>query len=269
MTSATSRSNVVRRGFSLVELLVVIGIILILAGIALPMLVKAYSQAEKTKRAGDLAAIATALNAFRDDHGQYPQVPAADGGATALYNSIAKPYKPRSGGKSYGPYIRLDRFKVDTTNEKLLDRDGNPIVYFVRLNAQADKSKGVPSAANGYYASNGTGAMSGAPMWDITQNLTQFGGGTTGANRIRIMLGDIIPNGAIQSNAEFTETAEAIGPFILWSAGADGQWGPQGTMKASGNNPSATATPSGHTAANAAENKAAKAGCDDVIFVGQ
>jgi len=59
MTSATSPSkpSATRSGFTLVEILVVIGIIVVLAGILLPTVLKAYRQAGKTRAAADLQTI--------------------------------------------------------------------------------------------------------------------------------------------------------------------------------------------------------------------
>jgi len=71
MTSATSHSNphARRRGFTLVELLVVIGIIVVLAGILLPTIIRAYAHADRTKGQADLQSISVALEAFKSDFG--------------------------------------------------------------------------------------------------------------------------------------------------------------------------------------------------------
>jgi prepilin-type N-terminal cleavage/methylation domain-containing protein len=92
MTSATSPSNFARRGFTLVELLVVIGIILVIAGIALPMLIKAYSQSDKSKARADLNTIAVCLEAYKQDHGDYPRTNGVDGtGAAVLCKALVGP----------------------------------------------------------------------------------------------------------------------------------------------------------------------------------
>src|SRR5688500_17446134 len=61
-----------RRAFTLIEILVVIGIIVLLAGILVPMVGRAMRQAKQTRTAADLQSIATALEAFKTDHGSYP-----------------------------------------------------------------------------------------------------------------------------------------------------------------------------------------------------
>jgi prepilin-type N-terminal cleavage/methylation domain-containing protein len=62
------------RAFTLVELLVVIGIIVVLAGILLPMIGRAWRAATRTATANDLQAVATALAAYKQDWNDYPRV---------------------------------------------------------------------------------------------------------------------------------------------------------------------------------------------------
>jgi prepilin-type N-terminal cleavage/methylation domain-containing protein len=62
------------RAFTLTELLVVIGIIVLLAGLAVPMVLRAYKQGNKTRTKADLNTIAIALNAYKGDFGDYPRV---------------------------------------------------------------------------------------------------------------------------------------------------------------------------------------------------
>jgi prepilin-type N-terminal cleavage/methylation domain-containing protein len=63
-----------RSGFTLVELLVVIGIILVLMALLLPAVNKAWNTAVRTRMALDLQTVSTALEAYRADFQQYPQV---------------------------------------------------------------------------------------------------------------------------------------------------------------------------------------------------
>jgi type II secretory pathway pseudopilin PulG len=61
-----------RRAFTLVEILVVIGIIIVLAGILVPLVGRAMRQAKQTRTAADLQSITVAIEAFKTDHGFYP-----------------------------------------------------------------------------------------------------------------------------------------------------------------------------------------------------
>lgn len=77
-----------RRGFTLTELLVVIGIIVVLLGLAGSMATRAWRNADRARTAADLAAIGTALEAYRQDFGDYPSVNAVNTGAPALAKAL-------------------------------------------------------------------------------------------------------------------------------------------------------------------------------------
>jgi len=61
-----------RRGFTLIELMVVIAIIIILAAIAIPNYLTMTARAKKSRVASDFAALATSLESYKTDWGQYP-----------------------------------------------------------------------------------------------------------------------------------------------------------------------------------------------------
>jgi len=61
-----------RRGFTLIELMVVIAIIIILAAIAIPNYLTMTARAKKSRIASDMATLATGLETFKTDWGTYP-----------------------------------------------------------------------------------------------------------------------------------------------------------------------------------------------------
>ena len=69
----TTRIHRRRHAFTLVEILVVIGIIVVLAGILVPLVGRSMRQAKQIRTAADLQSIGTALEAFKADHGDYPR----------------------------------------------------------------------------------------------------------------------------------------------------------------------------------------------------
>ena len=63
-----------RRGFTLIELMVVIAIIIILAAIAIPNYLKMTERAKRSRIASEFNTLATALESFNTDWGFYPVV---------------------------------------------------------------------------------------------------------------------------------------------------------------------------------------------------
>lgn len=89
-----------RRGFTLIELMVVIAIIIILAAIAIPNYLKMTERAKKSRLASDYATIATVLETYKTDWGQYPIVAGAEGvsnTATVVNHALTGPESADSG----------------------------------------------------------------------------------------------------------------------------------------------------------------------------
>ena len=61
-----------RKGFTLIELMIVIAIIIILAAIAIPNYLRMTDRARRSRVAGDFASTATAIEAYSVDWGMYP-----------------------------------------------------------------------------------------------------------------------------------------------------------------------------------------------------
>jgi type II secretory pathway pseudopilin PulG len=60
-------------GFTLVELIVAMGIIIVLAGLLVPMLLKAYGAADRSRINSQLALIGTAIDSYRQDFNDIPR----------------------------------------------------------------------------------------------------------------------------------------------------------------------------------------------------
>lgn len=80
-----------RRAFTLTELVVVIGIMILILSIAVPMVARAWRQGDRTRTAADLQAIASALEAYKADQGDYPRVPEMNTGAAVLFKALVGP----------------------------------------------------------------------------------------------------------------------------------------------------------------------------------
>jgi prepilin-type N-terminal cleavage/methylation domain-containing protein len=63
-----------RKGFTLIELMIVIAIIIILAAIAIPNYLRMTDRARRARIAGDFTSLATSLEAYSVDWGAYPNI---------------------------------------------------------------------------------------------------------------------------------------------------------------------------------------------------
>src|SRR5438309_13901 len=65
--------NIRRRAFTLIEMLVVIGLVVLLMAFAVPMIGRAHKASVRNAMAADLAIISNGLEAYKADFGDYPR----------------------------------------------------------------------------------------------------------------------------------------------------------------------------------------------------
>jgi general secretion pathway protein G len=110
MRATSSKSAFAERGFTLIEIMVVVVIIGLLAAIVAPSLMGNIDQASITRVKGDIRTIETALNLYRLDNFRYPST---DVGLQALVTNpgetVAPNWKP-------GGYLR--QIPVDPWNNR-------------------------------------------------------------------------------------------------------------------------------------------------------
>jgi type II secretory pathway pseudopilin PulG len=268
--TATKSQSGRHRGFTLVEMLVVIGIIILLIGILLPAINIAYTHAVRNRMALDIQSISTALEAYKGDARSYPQLDYSDtngimkaaypasvllcrcliGPGSAAEDGTAGPgFTQVPNGQVYGPYLEVGKFKLvydpvlgtsTPNNNYIADRYNHPILYF-RANLSAD-----PTTNKGYvnYVNNTTGPYPMYNLWDDAGSAanpalvwTIDGATTTKAlERMCMMLGDVNNNQIIDGSEQaFTKT-----PYLLWSAGPDEVFGID--LSGTGNNNSQPAS---------------------------
>jgi general secretion pathway protein G len=102
------------KGFTLVEILVVIALIALLAGLAVPAYMKRADQARVDKAKSDFATIATALGLYKLDNAR---LPSSEQGLQALVQKPTLPPQPQR--YRQGGYLR----------QLPPDPWGNPYVY--------------------------------------------------------------------------------------------------------------------------------------------
>jgi general secretion pathway protein G len=107
----TSRTR--RNAFTLVELLLVLTILAILAGIVLPHLAGRGEQARETAAKSDIASISSALGMFEVDNGFFPK------GRTGLQALVQRPSNAQNW---HGPYL-------ENKTTLPIDPWGNAYVY--------------------------------------------------------------------------------------------------------------------------------------------
>lgn len=100
-----SDTNYSQRGFTLIEVLVVVAILAILAAIVVPRVMDRPDEARRVAAKADIAAIGQALKLYRLDNGAYP---GTDQGLLAL---VQKPTTNPVPGNWTKPY--LDRLPKD------------------------------------------------------------------------------------------------------------------------------------------------------------
>ena len=126
MTTYTDRRKT--GGFTLVELLIVAILLAILAAIVVPQFASTTTEAEESALRANLAAMRSAMDLYRQQHGEYPGVSASSGGTCttgigtgaagtqqAIEDQLTR-YTNAAGGScalpeagyAYGPYLKED-----------------------------------------------------------------------------------------------------------------------------------------------------------------
>lgn len=162
-----------RSGFTLVELLVVIGIIIVLISILVPTVASFRHKAEIARIRQDLNTISTALEEYKKVFYDYPRQANQNASphdqtvlATYLLGPNGEGIRDAStsssatvGGKKWGPYLPPDKFKIGTGNPTwqpvgcLLDSNGGEIQYYPRYSVYDVRTTGLvaPSGAGDGY----------------------------------------------------------------------------------------------------------------------
>jgi prepilin-type N-terminal cleavage/methylation domain-containing protein len=98
-----------RRGFSLIELVIVVVIIGIIAAIAVPRMSRGAAGAGDSALAGDLATLRNAIDLFQTEHGGvYPtDATTITGQLTGFSDDTGTAQPAKDATHIYGPYIRV------------------------------------------------------------------------------------------------------------------------------------------------------------------
>jgi len=151
-TNAISRTNT--RAFTLVELLIVISIIAILAGLVLSAAGSVQKKASRSRTEAEISALQTALEGFKADNGDYPANPLAMSNRSVCLVSNLMP--PPGTGKVYFEF-----------KPKSLDTNSNPIDAFgYTYNYVYDPTNGSPNnGTNNYDLWSTAGSPANSNAW--------------------------------------------------------------------------------------------------------
>jgi len=120
MTIARHSQRALRRGFTLIEALVVVVILGVLAAVIAPRILQRVGQSKQATAASNASALATALNNYILDHGE----PADGATIDIVYDGGG------NGGDNFTPYVQ--------STDALLDPWGNKYILVIPGQKNAD-----------------------------------------------------------------------------------------------------------------------------------
>jgi general secretion pathway protein G len=98
-------------GFTLIEVIVVAGIIAVLAGILVPLIFKEIDEARNTRASADIRAISTAILVLKKDTGKWPNLDGScNAAATFLFGEGALPVDLAAQSYDQTTSVRLDDY---------------------------------------------------------------------------------------------------------------------------------------------------------------
>jgi type II secretory pathway pseudopilin PulG len=219
------------------EMLVVVLIVLVLMGLVLGALSKSRRSAATLRMKADFQAITGALIQYAHDfNNTYPMAglsPNPNGGtylrpngdrvlALAMFGPQGTGFQVVPGGKMWGPYLKLEQFRLSGSGADILDQWGQPIEYYPKRYTPRGGEQ-VPLVRRG--AADCPAALYDSYDGPAPRDTTSAGRPENVARALRVALGDrnadadgVPPYNYIDVN---NETLAFDGPFILLSGGPD------------------------------------------------
>jgi prepilin-type N-terminal cleavage/methylation domain-containing protein len=130
--------NLRQKGFTIVELLIVIIVIAILAAISLVAYTGLQQRARDSQRKSDIAAITKALELYYNDHGKYPGTPGQTGGSTTINSGWSTTADSSWGSfvSALEPYAKgISKDPISTPGARITSGEGYNYAYFASESA--------------------------------------------------------------------------------------------------------------------------------------
>jgi general secretion pathway protein G len=151
-----------QHGFTLIEVIVVAGIIAVLAGILVPLIFKEIDEARITRAAADIKSISTAILVMKKDTGKWPNLVNdgsgnCSGGTTLLYGGGVIPANLPAFGYDQTSPLPLDSYLSTDANACYGTRWQGPYLAIVNSDPWGNQ-----------YLINASGFSASGPIWIIS-----------------------------------------------------------------------------------------------------
>jgi len=153
-----------RRGFTLLELIVVLGLVALLSSLVAGTARRAVESGQIARAKVEMAFVATALDSYRRSNGDYPRT--AD--AAQLLAALLGQAGPDGESMSEAPFLELARFTSGPapgagpdSAPALLDPWGHAYVYAYRVPAESWRNPSFVLYSLGPDGADGSGVLSG------------------------------------------------------------------------------------------------------------
>ncbi len=122
-----------KKAFTLVELMVVVGILIALAGIIFGVQKGVFERAAIAKAKSEISIIAAALESYKNQYGDYPWIVFIDGEGSEIYEALLGERDPKHRVVTGKPFLDMGEFTI-SNDEVIVDPWGNQYYYSYKSN---------------------------------------------------------------------------------------------------------------------------------------
>ena len=130
------------RSFTLIELLAVISVLILLAGIIFGVSTSIQRRARESRARGEMAIIAQALERYKEFYGDYPWIDSGSNGAREIYAALIGRRSPT------GAFVMDAEGRLESREDPLVNRKGKELLSPTQLATSLPDDGGTESRAN-------------------------------------------------------------------------------------------------------------------------